>query len=38
LERKKFAVTDVFSRYLLAVEQVAAAVDRMLDPGKVSSS
>jgi hypothetical protein len=33
-ERKKFDVTDVFSRYLAAVEQVATAVDRMLDSGK----
>jgi hypothetical protein len=32
-DRKKFEVTDVFSRYLAAVEQVAAAVDKMLDSG-----
>jgi hypothetical protein len=32
-ERKKFDVADVFSRYLAALEQVAAAVDRMLDSG-----
>ena len=32
-ERKKFDVNDVFSRYLSAVEQSAAAVDRMLDSG-----
>jgi hypothetical protein len=32
-DRKKFNVTDVFSRYLAALEQVAAAVDRMLDSG-----
>jgi hypothetical protein len=30
---KDFSVTDIFSRYLGAVEQVAAAVDRMLDSG-----
>ena len=34
-ERKKFNVVDVFSRYLAAVEHVAAAVDRMLDSGTV---
>ncbi|MFZ0144844.1 MAG: hypothetical protein WAL08_10840, partial [Candidatus Sulfotelmatobacter sp.] len=34
-DRKKFNVTDVFSRYLAALEQVAAAVDRMLDSGAV---
>jgi chromatin segregation and condensation protein Rec8/ScpA/Scc1 (kleisin family) len=33
LDRKKIDVRDVFSRYLAAVEQVAAAVDRMLDSG-----
>jgi len=32
-ERKKFNVADVFSRYLAAVEQVATAVDKMLDSG-----
>ena len=32
-ERKQFAVADVFARYLAALEQVAAAVDRMLDSG-----
>ncbi len=32
-DRKKFDVADVFSRYLAAVEQVTAAVDRMLDSG-----
>ena len=31
--RKKLEVKDVFSRYLAAVEQVTAAVDRMLDSG-----
>jgi hypothetical protein len=34
-ERKKLDVTDVFSRYLAALEQVAAAVDKMLDSGSV---
>ncbi len=37
-DRKKFDVADVFSRYLAALEQVTAAVDRMLDPGTVGSS
>jgi hypothetical protein len=37
-ERKKFDVADVFSRYLAALEQVAAAVDRMLDSGTASPS
>ena len=37
-DRKKFNVTDVFSRYLAALEQVAAAVDRMLDSGTAGSS
>jgi hypothetical protein len=37
-DRKKFNITDVFSRYLAAVEQVAAAVDRMLDSGNAGSS
>ncbi len=32
-DRKKLNVADVFSRYLAAVEQAAAAVDRMLDSG-----
>jgi hypothetical protein len=31
--RKKFDVADVFARYLSALEQVTAAVDRMLDSG-----
>jgi hypothetical protein len=30
-DRKKFNVADVFSRYLLALEQVTGAVDKMLD-------
>jgi hypothetical protein len=33
-ERKNLNVADVFSRYLVALEQVAAAVDRMLDSGR----
>jgi hypothetical protein len=37
-ERKQFLVTDVFSRYLAALEQVTDAVDRMLDSGGSSSS
>jgi hypothetical protein len=32
-DRKKFNVSDVFSRYLAALEQVADAVDKMLDSG-----
>src|SRR5271156_1457922 len=36
-ERKKFSVADVFSRYLAALEQVAAAVDKMLDSGPAGS-
>jgi len=32
-DRKKLNVADVFSRYLAALEQVAAAVDKMLDSG-----
>jgi hypothetical protein len=31
VETKQFDVTDVFSRYLAAVQQVTAAVDKMLD-------
>ncbi len=31
--RKQFKLPDVFSRYLAAVEQVTAAVDKMLDSG-----
>jgi hypothetical protein len=31
--RKQFEVADVFSRYLAALEQVTAAVDKMLDSG-----
>jgi hypothetical protein len=37
-QRKKFDVTDVFSRYLAAVEQVTAAVDKMLDSGAATSA
>jgi hypothetical protein len=37
-DRKKFNVVDVFSRYLAAVEHVAAAVDRMLDSGTAGSA
>ena len=37
-DRKQFNVTDVFSRYLAALEQVTAAVDKMLDSGAVGSS
>ncbi len=37
-DRKKFDVADVFSRYLAALEQVTAAVDRMLGSGTVGSS
>ncbi len=33
--RKNFAVADVFSRYLNALETVTAAVDKMLDSGSV---
>jgi hypothetical protein len=33
---KKLDVADVFSRYLLALEQVTAAVDKMLDSGTVN--
>ena len=32
--RKTFDVADIFSRYLTALDQVAAAVDRMLDSGQ----
>jgi hypothetical protein len=31
-ERKSAKVDEVFARYLMLVEQVTAAVDRMLDP------
>jgi hypothetical protein len=37
-DRKKFDVADVFSRYLAALEQVTAALDKMLDSGTVGSS
>jgi hypothetical protein len=36
-DRKKLNVTDVFSRYLAALEQVTAAVDKMLDSGRAGS-
>jgi hypothetical protein len=36
-DRKTFNVADVFSRYLAALEQVTAAVDRMLDSGRAGS-
>ena len=35
---KNFEVADVFSRYLSALEQVTAAVDKMLDSGSAGSS
>jgi hypothetical protein len=38
LDRKKFDVADVFSRYLAALEHVTAAVGKMLDSGTASSS
>jgi Nucleotidyltransferase domain len=37
-DRKKFDVADVFARYLMALEQVSTAVDRMLDSGTAGSS
>src|ERR1700722_941509 len=37
-DRKQFSVTDVFSRYLAALDQVTGAVDRMLDSGAAGSS
>jgi len=36
-DRKKLDVADVFSRYLAGLEQVTAAVDKMLDSGSVGS-
>jgi len=36
--RKDFDVTDVFSRYLAALEQVTAAVDKMLDSRTTGST
>jgi hypothetical protein len=36
-DRGKFDVANVFSRYLAALEQVTAAVDKMLDSGNVGS-
>jgi hypothetical protein len=35
---RQFDVSDVFSRYLAALEKMTSAVDRMLDSGKSSSS
>jgi hypothetical protein len=37
-DRKKLDVADVFSRYLMALEQVTTAVDKMLDSGTATSS
>jgi hypothetical protein len=37
-DRKQFSVTEVFSRYLSALEQVTDAVDKMLDSGAAGSS
>ena|ERR1700693_5167818 len=37
-DRKTLSVADVFSRYLAALEQVTAAVDKMLDSGTAGSS
>jgi hypothetical protein len=37
-DRKKFDVADVFSRYLAPLQQVTAAVDKMLDSGGVSGA
>lgn len=37
-DRKQFNVADVFSRYLAALEQVTAAVDKMLDSGADGTS
>jgi hypothetical protein len=36
-DRSQFAVADVFSRYLAAVEQVTTEVDKMLDSGGAGS-
>jgi len=38
MNSKKLDVGDVFSRYLLALGQVTAAVDKMLEPGNAASS
>jgi hypothetical protein len=38
LDRKRLDAADVFSRYLTAIEQVTAAVDKMLDSGTATSS
>jgi hypothetical protein len=37
-DRRQFSVTDVFSRYLAALEQVTSAVDKMLDSGATGTS
>jgi len=37
-DRKTFDVADIFSRYLAALQQVAAAVDKMLDSGGVAGA
>jgi hypothetical protein len=37
-DRKQLSVTDVFSRYLAALEQVTSAVDKMLDSSAAGSS
>jgi hypothetical protein len=37
-DRKKLDVADVFSRYIAGLEQVTAAVDKMLDSGSVGSA
>jgi len=37
-DRRKFNVADVFARYLRAVEEVTASVDRILDSGNMSPS
>jgi len=38
VETKQFDVNDVFSRYLAAIQQVTAAVDRMLDSPQPGSA
>jgi Nucleotidyltransferase domain len=38
IDRKAYAVSDVFSRYLSALEHVTAAVDRMLDSASDTNS
>jgi hypothetical protein len=37
-DRRKFDVADVFARYLKALEEVTASVDRILDSGNMSPS